>query len=116
MRPSLPLTITAEWGSTVAIDERTRHEMYLGLEDKLGTAVADALMQHLPPVGWADVATKHDLEQLEARIELRFDHVEARLRDHLDARIHAEINRLLLFLFPTMLTGLGLAAVIGRVA
>jgi hypothetical protein len=100
----------------VAIDERTRHEMYLGLEDKLGPDVADALMQHLPPVGWADVATKHDLEVaingLEERMELRF----ARQDEHIDARIHAEINRLLLFLFPTMLTGLGLAALIGRVA
>lgn len=87
------------------IDERTRHEMYLGLEEKLGATVADALMQHLPPLGWADVATKRDLEQL----ELRF-------HEHLDARLHAELNRLLLFLFPTLLTGLGLAALIGRVA
>ena len=107
----------------MAIDERARHEMYLGLEDKLGTAVADALMQHLPPVGWADVATKHDLDQLEARVDLRFEHVETQLRGQIEqaevrliARIHAEQNRMLLFLFPTMLTGLGLAAIIGRVA
>ena len=76
-------------------------------------------MQHLPPVGWSDVATKQDLAQLEERIELRFEKLDerfARQDEHIDARIHAEINRLLLFLFPTMLTGLGLAAVIGRVA
>lgn len=71
----------------------------------MGTTVADALMQHLPPVGWADVATKHDLAQLEARFH-----------EHIDARLHAEVNRLLLFLFPTMLTGLGLAALLGRLA
>jgi hypothetical protein len=107
----------------VTIDERTRHEMYLGLEQKLGTTVADALMQHLPPVGWADVATKHDLAQLEQRMDLRFVALDERMDErfgrqdeHIDARIHAEINRLLLFLFPTMLTGLGLAALIGRVA
>jgi hypothetical protein len=45
-------------------------------------------------------------------MELRFQ----RQDEHIDARIHAEINRLPLFLFPTMLTGLGLAAIIGRVA
>jgi hypothetical protein len=100
----------------VTIDERTRHEMYLGLEEKLGADVAGALMQHLPPVGWADVATKHDLEQLAARLEERMALRFERQDEHIDARIHAEINRLLLFLFPTMLTGLGLAALIGRVA
>lgn len=66
----------------MVIDERTRHLMYLGLEEKLGTEVTDSLMQHLPPVGWADVATRHDLEgqvlllrtDLEAQIAaLRFE-------------------------------------------
>ena len=51
------------------------------------------------------MATKHDLERELARPD-----------EHIDARIHAEINRLLLFLFPTMLTGLGLAALVGKLA
>ncbi|MEX2626594.1 MAG: hypothetical protein WD225_06900 [Ilumatobacteraceae bacterium] len=33
-------------------------------------------MEHLPPVGWADVATKHDLHALGERIDLRFEQVD----------------------------------------
>lgn len=46
----------------MATDERSRHELYARLEQVLGSEEAATLMEHLPPVGWADVATKHDLE------------------------------------------------------
>ena len=35
-------------------------------------------MELLPPVGWADVATKRDLDALEERMNLRFDLVDRR--------------------------------------
>jgi hypothetical protein len=47
----------------MALDERSRHELYLRLEETLGPEAATTLMEHLPPVGWADVATKRDLDQ-----------------------------------------------------
>jgi hypothetical protein len=74
----------------MAIDEQARHELFKRLEDVLGGREASTLMAHLPPVGWADVATKGDLEALrlatkgdvetlEARTEANLHLMEARL-------------------------------------
>ncbi len=56
----------------MALDERARHELFLRLEAVLGPEPAETLMEMMPPVGWADVATKRDLDALEERIDLRF--------------------------------------------
>ena len=38
------------------------------LKKALGDDVADTMMEHLPPTGWADVARKDDIERLEQRL------------------------------------------------
>ena len=50
----------------MAITEDQRHDLYEGLIEVLGRAKATTLMEHLPPVGWADVATKRDLDHQSA--------------------------------------------------
>lgn len=55
----------------MAITEQSRHRMYKHLEELMGAEDAAVLMEHLPPVGWADVATKRDLDSL--RLEWRAD-------------------------------------------
>ncbi len=49
----------------MAITEESRHHLYRTLESTLGREDATVLMEHLPPIGWADVATKTDLGHLE---------------------------------------------------
>ena len=82
----------------MALDERARHELFLRLEQLLGPASAETLMELLPPVGWADVATKHDLAALEERMNLRFGLVDQRfeaLEQRLDQRFEASEHKLL---------------------
>ena len=64
----------------MAIDERARHHLYLRLEEHLGAEAAETLMEHLPPTGWADVATKRDLDHLRDITEARFDQLGSQLR------------------------------------
>jgi hypothetical protein len=57
----------------MAMTEEQRHELYTRLEEVIGMPAATTLMEGMPPVGWADVATKRDLEHLEARLDARLD-------------------------------------------
>jgi hypothetical protein len=72
----------------MVLDERSRHELYLRLEETLGPDAATTLMEHLPPIGWADVATKRDLDALEQRVDLRFAALDERLDRRFDAIDH----------------------------
>ncbi|HET8930946.1 MAG TPA: hypothetical protein VFN21_09840 [Acidimicrobiales bacterium] len=46
------------------LTEESRHQLFQGLQETLGPDKAATLMDLLPPVGWADVATKRDLDHL----------------------------------------------------
>jgi hypothetical protein len=72
----------------MAITEPSRHKLYQRLEKVLGAEEADTLMEHLPPVGWANVATKDDLARLEAVMNARFTSVDSRF-EALDSRFDA---------------------------
>jgi hypothetical protein len=84
-----------ERGSGVAISEENRHQMYKRLEEVLGREQAATLMEHLPPVGWADVATKRDLDHLAAVTKRDLDHLAAvtkRDLDHVAGALDAKID------------------------
>ena len=81
----------------MAITEEARHRMYQRLEEVLGREQAATLMEHLPAVGWADVATRHDLDRgLENMANI------------LRLEFARGINRLLLALMATNMTLVGL--------
>jgi len=96
----------------MAISDQTRHRLHQRLDEVLGPDEAATLMEHLPPVGWADVATKRDLDhfaieirselgQLRADMQVGFAELRTDLQTELGA-IRAEMNRQL----PTLLVGL----------
>ena len=54
----------------MSITDAERHDLYKALEEVLGEQRANVLMEHLPPVGWADVVTNRDLDHLEEHLRL----------------------------------------------
>jgi hypothetical protein len=79
-------------GVKMAISEQSRHELYQRLEEALGAGAAATLMEHLPPVGWADVATKRDLDVVVAALGHDMEATEHRLRADVRAEINAAIT------------------------
>jgi hypothetical protein len=85
----------------MSVDERRRLELADAAKRAFGDDAGVTLMELLPPVGWADVATKQDLELLTARM---------------DARFARQFRQILQTLLPVLVGGFGavLAAVLTR--
>ncbi len=80
----------------MAISETARLDMLSGLRTHVGEAVANTLMEHLPPGGWYDVARTGDIDRIETRLnrlEERFDKLDNRI-DKLESRLDARIDKL----------------------
>jgi hypothetical protein len=73
--------------------ERSRHQLHQRLREVLGPEEAGALMAHLPPAGYSDLATKSDLRQLEERLELKMDSMKHELRGEIQ-QVGAEMQRM----------------------
>ncbi len=75
----------------MAVDERGRLALADAAKRAFGDDAGITLMELLPPVGWADVATKQDLLALEARMDSRFtprfESLEASVREALETRM-----------------------------
>lgn len=81
----------------MAITEGDRHRMHQRLEALMGDEEAATLMEHLPPVGWAEVATKADLEHLRAATKADIDQLQAATKadlEHVRAATKVDIEHL----------------------
>jgi hypothetical protein len=65
----------------MSITEASRFQLRTAIGQILSEEAADTLMELLPPVGWADVATKTDLQHLRDELKTDIQH----LRDELKA-------------------------------
>jgi hypothetical protein len=72
--------------------EAARHRLYEKVKKQWGQDNADELMSYLPPVGWADVATKQDLAILDAKIDSKIGRLDAKI-DMLGAGLRTEMER-----------------------
>jgi hypothetical protein len=121
----------------MAVDEqRLRQSLHTRLAEALGADEAALLMEYLPPVGWADIARRSDLDALQlsigaVRTELRGEIAELRgefgeLRGEMRGEIRAfraevrgEItelkSQLLMWLVPTIIGSVGISVTLSRV-
>ncbi len=96
----------------MAADEHSRFELYTRLIEQLGADHARTLMERLPPSGWADVATKHDLDLLRHELNARVQEVLATLRTEINAQ-----TRLLFFsMIGALFSAVALAFAAARLA
>jgi hypothetical protein len=77
----------------MSISEAERHEIYELIKSATSDRVANNVMSMLPPVGWADVATKTDLRALQAEIGSVRTEMTAEIGS-LRSELHTEIGSL----------------------
>jgi hypothetical protein len=73
---------------SVAISEGRRNRLHNKFREVLGEDDAETVMEMLPPVGWADVATNRELDHLRVELEARMEASEQRML----AALHREIG------------------------
>lgn len=76
----------------MTISEDQRFRMHQELRKVLGDDVGNTVMEHLPPLGWGDVARTKDIHhladrmtQMDQRLTARIDNVESKLTARIDS-------------------------------
>lgn len=70
----------------MARNEDDRYRLHQHLDEVLGRDDANTLMEHLPPTGWANVATKDDVEHLRVSMTHHLDQLRAQMLHEFELR------------------------------
>lgn len=65
------------------VTEYDRQQLFVWFEERMGPERAATMMSLIPPIGWFELASKHDLVELEGRLDARLDARLARLESSL---------------------------------
>jgi hypothetical protein len=109
-----PLTISNAEGRRLSVDERSRLQLAEAVKRALGDDEGITLMELLPPVGWADVATKHDLLMLEGRMGARFESLEYKVTGTMERELRSQTWRMFSINAATMGAVVGALIAVAR--
>lgn len=73
------------------VEEQARHRLAVKVRELLGDTEGDTLMAMLPPVGWADVATKQDLTHLKDTLRGEIAELRGEMRSEI-GKLRGEIG------------------------
>ena len=106
------------------VSERQRLDLYERLGETLGKANAEVLMEYLPPVGWSDVARRHDVELLRADVQVLGSELRTEMQtlgselrtemSSLRVELHEQLSRQLIWVVGTIMASVGV--VLGLIA
>ena len=71
----------------VTVSDAQRRALHDGLVKTLGADVADALMDHLPPAGWSELARQSDVDNAVQSLRFEMQAMEARIRADVSEKI-----------------------------
>ncbi len=93
----------------MTVDQRRRLQLYEIARAQSGAEAADTLMELLPAVDISELATKQDLAVLASELRAEIAQMNGDLRAEMHAEFREQTNRLLMFVLPAVISGVGLA-------
>ena len=79
----------------MSITEASRFQLRTAIGQILSEEAADTLMELLPPVGWADVATKTDIQHLRDEMKADMRALQLTIEIAIEKRIHEQTKWLI---------------------